>query len=334
MNKATKILAAVLVVAGALLALFALRMGSTSPAVPAVTPQVAQTLTQRFPALVATHALDAGRPITAADIKLVTSDNPTANGFANPEDVVGRVPLVAVAAGAPITQNALARGIAMQLRSGERAVAIPVTEVVGAGNRIRPGDFVDVFFTMKTNATASVTTPADDQQARLLASRVRVLSYGPATLDDVTSPQANAPAPASGAPAQTNATPAANGVPPMPATAAVVAVPVADVNRLVLGTQQGKLTLALRSPGDETTPDVSLFPTTPPVLAARSNLSPEQKVALATPENQAYAGLATTALAGDPVRRPAARAPSGTRGEGGGHTVEVIRGAERGAAAF
>ncbi|MDR3396034.1 MAG: Flp pilus assembly protein CpaB [Pandoraea sp.] len=340
MNKATKILAAVLVIAGVLLALFALRLGTNNAPAPAATPSpVTQTLTQRYPAVVAAKALSPGKPIGADDVKIVQFDSQTAAGFTNPADVVGRVPLVALAAGVPVTQNTLARGLALQLAPGERAVAIPVTETVGVSNRIRPGDYVDVFFTMKTTQPAGAAGGlVDDTQSRLLASRVRVLSYGSASLDDVTPPPAS-PGVASTVQAATTTppppqpAPVVSNQPPMPATAAVVAVPVADVNRVVLGTQQGKITLALRNPGDDAKPDTSLFPSPPPVLASKSNLKGDDKAALDTPENQAYAGIATTGLAGEPVRRPAVatRTPGGG---GGGGTIEVVRGAERTTASY
>ncbi|WAL80912.1 Flp pilus assembly protein CpaB [Pandoraea sp. XJJ-1] len=340
MNKATKILAAVLVVAGVLLALFALRLGTSNAPAPAATPSpVTQTLTQRYPAVVAAKALAPGQPIDADGVKLVSFDSQTAGGFANPADVVGRVPLVALAAGVPVTQNALARGLALQLAPGERAVAIPVSETVGVSNRIRPGDYVDVFFTMKTNRPAGPAMGlVDDTQARLLASRVRVLSYGNASLDDVSPPPAT-PSVASSVQAATTtapapAQPAINAQAPMPATAAVVAVPVADVNRVVLGTQQGKITLALRNPGDDAKPDPSLFPAPPPVLAGKAGLKADDKSALETPENQAYAGIAATGLAGAPTRAPTGTPHmAGARGSGGA-TIEVVRGAQQSTAAY
>ncbi|MDN4574449.1 Flp pilus assembly protein CpaB [Pandoraea cepalis] len=340
MNKATKILAAVLVVAGVLLALFALRLGTSNAPAPAATPSpVTQTLTQRYPAVVAAKALAPGQPIAADGVKLVSFDSQTAGGFANPADVVGRVPLVALAAGVPVTQNALARGLALQLAPGERAVAIPVSETVGVSNRIRPGDYVDVFFTMKTNRPAGpAVSLVDDTQARLLASRVRVLSYGNASLDDVSPPPAT-PSVASSVQAATAtapapAQPAINAQAPMPATAAVVAVPVADVNRVVLGTQQGKITLALRNPGDDAKPDPSLFPAPPPVLAGKAGLKADDKAALETPENQAYAGIAATGLAGAPTRAPVGTPHlPGARGSSGA-TIEVVRGAQQSTAAY
>ncbi|VVD70738.1 Flp pilus assembly protein CpaB [Pandoraea morbifera] len=337
MNKATKILAAVLVVAGVLLALFALRLGTSNAPAPAATPSpVTQTLTQRFPAVVAAKALAPGQPIGAGDVKIEAFNSQTVGGFSNPADVVGRVPLVALAPGVALTQGTLAHGLSLQLAPGERAVAIPVTETVGVSNRIRPGDYVDVFFTLKTNQAGPNGAVADDTQARLLASRVRVLTYGNASLDDVTPPPAS-PGVASTVQAVASTAPPpqpASNPPPVPATSAVVAVPVADVNRVMLGTQQGKIMLALRNPSDDAMPDTSLFPSPPPVLAGKAGLRVDDRAALATPENQAYAGIAATGLAGEPARRATASRGPGTPGGGAGSAIEVVRGAERSTAAY
>ncbi|MBN9092061.1 RcpC/CpaB family pilus assembly protein, partial [Pandoraea pnomenusa] len=136
----------------------------------------------------------------------------------------------ALAPGVALTQGTLAHGLSLQLAPGERAVAIPVTETVGVSNRIRPGDYVDVFFTLKTNQAGPNGAVADDTQARLLASRVRVLTYGNASLDDVTPPPAS-PGVASTVQAVASTAPPpqpASNPPPVPATSAVVA---GDVRR-------------------------------------------------------------------------------------------------------
>ncbi|RRT97115.1 Flp pilus assembly protein CpaB, partial [Stenotrophomonas sp. 278] len=118
-----------------------------------------------------------------------------------------------------------------------------------------------------------------------------------------------------------------------PARSAVLAVPVEEANRLLLGAQQGKLFLALRNPADVGLPDQDLFAPTVAVLSPRRALSPEQQLALSSPENDAFAGIDADALAGRrtaqgtapapvvravaPVRRAAPRLSPG---------VEIIRG--------
>src|SRR3546814_9757896 len=54
-----------------------------------------------------------------------------------------------VAVGEPISGQSLAQGLAQQLHAGERAVAVPVDEIIGAGNRVAPGDLVYIFFALE-----------------------------------------------------------------------------------------------------------------------------------------------------------------------------------------
>lgn len=104
-----------------------------------------------------------------------------------------------------------------------------------------------------------------------------------------------------------------------PARSAVLAVPVADANRLLLGAQQGKLFLALRNPADTGLPDLALFPQSRGVIDPLRGLDAEQQLALQRPENHAFAGIDGDALAGRgsaPPRSTAdapARAPAPRR---------------------
>jgi pilus assembly protein CpaB len=112
----------------------------------------------------------------------------------------------------------------------------------------------------------------------------------------------------------------------------VLAVPVADANRLLLGAQQGKLFLALRNPADTGLPDLALFPQSRGVIDPLRGLDAEQQLALQRPENHAFAGIDSDALAGrgsapqrgtpdSPSRAPAPRR-SAPRASG----IEIIRG--------
>ncbi|KAG0922763.1 hypothetical protein G6F32_014530 [Rhizopus arrhizus] len=69
---------------------------------------------------------------------------PVAGAATSISTVGGKVPVQDIAEGSAISSSALAQGFSLQLRTGERALAVPVDELVGAGNRILPGDFVDV----------------------------------------------------------------------------------------------------------------------------------------------------------------------------------------------
>lgn len=302
MNKATKIIAIALVLAGLALAVFALILGHR-PA-PPVPPAGSPALAAQHAVVVAAQALAPGVPITAAALKLTPMTNPPAGSYASAADVIGQVPVVAVAAGAPIMPGTLAHGLATQLADGERAVAVPVNALSAVGNRIKPGDYVDVFFSLRLGQNPAVA------QSRLLASRVRVLAYGAATLDNRNGG-------------------AKKGATAAPASTAVLAVPVNSVNRLTLAAQNGKLTLALRAPNDNEVSDPTLFPRPATVLMARSNLDQAQHEALQNPDNRAYAGLALGQLAGrDDASHPApaVHMNGGARRE---RTVQVIRGARQ-----
>ncbi|MDE2288299.1 MAG: Flp pilus assembly protein CpaB [Burkholderiales bacterium] len=302
MNKVTKVIAAALVLAGLALAVFALILGRrhAPPAPPAGSPALAA----QHAVVVAAQALPPGVPITAAALKLAPMTNPPAGSYASAADVIGQVPVVAVAAGAPIMPGTLAHGLATQLADGERAVAVPVNALSAVGNLIKPGDYVDVFFSLRLGQNPAVA------QSRLLASRVRVLAYGAATLDNRNGV-------------------AKKGEAVAPASTAVLAVPVDGVNRLMLAAQNGKLTLALRAPNDDDASDPALFPRPASVLMAKNNLDPAQRQALQSPDNQAFAGLALGQLAGRGDAAPSAPAVHADGAARRERTVQVIRGARQ-----
>jgi pilus assembly protein CpaB len=187
-------------------------------------------------------------------------------------------------------------------------VAIPVDEVVGVGNRIEAGDYVDIFFTLKKGNDVEIG------QSRLLASRRRVLAYGSSTLGE----------------AQPSGNPVANSQTAQPSQArtAVLATPIDQVNQLLLAAQNGKLALVLRHPGDAGVADIALFPEPKNVLKEKAGLSPEEKVALKTGDNQAYSGvdLSSWAGGGSPTRPSIATGKTVSRSS---NTLEVIKGSQR-----
>lgn len=342
MLKFTRIAAIALIALAVLLAVVAFVVGrrAAAPQTPQAAPTLATAESPKGVMVVEAGArLAAGVPIDPGQVRMASRTQAPAGAYLDVVSVVGLVPTQDVPEGTVLQQGLLAQGFSLQLRPGERALAVPVDELAAAGNRILPGDFVDVFLNLKGSQGYGEQETA---QARLLLSRLRVLSYG---AHDLRPPQ---PSPQGGseATASTEGDPRAadirgssaagstssGGTPEAPARSAVLAVPVADANRLLLGAQQGKLFLALRNPSDTGIADPSLFPLPRPVLAAARGLEGERAAALAQPENDAYAGLDGDALAGrnsvraapavaataTPVRRSnAPRAPAG---------IEIIRG--------
>lgn len=342
MLKLTRIAAIALIALAVLLAVVAFVIGR-KPAASADNPStIVKADAQTFSVVEATARLPAGEPISANGVRLTQRTAEVPGAVADLAAVVGKVPVQDISEGSAIGASLLAQGFSLQLRPGERALAVPVDELVAAGNRILPGDFVDVFLNLRSAAT-SYNGQQDIAQTRLLLSRLRVLSYGqqdiaaaptssqgqgqaPATAGndsraaDITSGSSSAPSNANGSDAT------------QPARTAVLAVPVADANRLLLGAQQGKLFLALRNPADTGLPDVALFPQARGVLDPVRGLDNEQQQALQRPENSAYAGLDGDALAGRgssaqrSVHETPARAPVQRRSTPRPAGIEIIRG--------
>lgn len=298
MQKITRIAAILLVALAFVLALIAFTLGRRNAQNAPVAPLAAHTTavpvsaTNGMPVVVASEALPAGQIISFSSLRIVNEAQAPQGSFGNVDAVAGHMPLVGIPAGTGITSDLLAHGMAMQLIPGERALAVPVDEVAGVGNRILPGDYVDVFLSLKNPPSTNIGQNHDLSQTRLLLSRLRVLAYG----------VRNLPVPASSVarPASSTAEQAANDSP----RTAVLAVPVADIDELLLGVQNGKLTLALRYPGDENQPDNRLFPQPPLVLSPLAYLSDEQHQHINSPENDAFAGIDGSGLAGQTIALP------------------------------
>lgn len=313
MSSLSKIIAGVLLAAGLVLAFVAWRLASepsapapvptgpvaTAPATPAEPPA------KHYPVVVAAAPIPAGTRIDADKmLKVDQWQVALSGGYSSPTPLQGAYVRVDVAAGDPLLPGMLAQGLGRQLKPGERAVAIAVDEVVGGGNRIAPGDLVDVFFMLEKGVEVQ------GGQARLLQSQVRVLAYGASSVDG---------------PEEKSALP---GPPGQPARTAVLAVPVEQVNELMLASRSGRLQLALRPVGDDGKPDTQLFAQRGAVLPARPDLTPEQREQLLSGPNRAYAGESLAQLENTvPTPVPAAKpAPVRATGGGGGRTVEILRG--------
>ncbi|GGA01924.1 Flp pilus assembly protein CpaB [Dyella caseinilytica] len=325
MQKITRIAAILLVVLAFVLAVLALSLGRHNTQHTAIPSQVVGTTpassgeSNGVPVVVAADALPAGQAISFSSLRLTNEAQPPQGSFTNVDAVAGHLPLVGIPAGTPVTADLLAHGMAMQLIPGERALAVPVDEVAAVGNHIVPGDYVDVFLSLKSPQNTGPGPNRDQSQTRLLLSRLRVLAYGDRNLP--------VPAASVGKPATSTAEQSTvrNDVAEQARTA-VLAVPLADIDELLLGAQNGKLTLALRYPGDDSQPDNRLFPQPPVVLAPLAYLSGEQHEQLNSPENDAFAGVDGSGLAGQIVALP--RATTGRHVELASG-IEIIRGAQR-----
>jgi pilus assembly protein CpaB len=312
MHNVSRIAAIALVVLATVLALVAFGLGKQrqdTPAAVATTPLPAPAPAppaKTAHAFVAAQALPAGQVIQASSLRDVPVAAAPEGSFVQLEALIGQVPRVDIPEGSIVTASLLANPIAMQLRPGERALAVPVDEVSGVGYRVQPGDYVDVVLTLKMEDPEATTMGRQHTDSRVLAARLRVLAYGARDLPKVGVAEASGK----------------SDTPEPPARMAVLAVPLAQIDPLVLGLQAGRLSLALRHPGDESMPSDLLFPQPPSLLAPRGDLTAEQRTWLLTPENRAYAGIRDASLIGH-AKANTSRAPSRTPMQGG---LEIIRG--------
>lgn len=142
------------------------------------------------------------------------------------EDVVGREPLVDVDQGAPLTARYFAEGnvLAKSIPPGFQAVSVEVSDVIGVGGFVRPGDMVDVLVYLRGSGDV------ENAQARLLLENTRVLAYHELLVDRPEGLKEEEQADRNASRRQRTA---------------VLAVSEKDTTRLMLGASLGELRLAL-----------------------------------------------------------------------------------------
>ncbi|VWB22903.1 pilus assembly protein CpaB [Burkholderia lata] len=298
-NNVTKIIAGLLIAIAVLLGIYAWVLGRSASR-PAPVQQVATATA--VPVVIATRTLPGGQPIPADALKIQSTALVPVGAFSDPVPLVGRVPVREIPASAPVVADALVSGLAEDVQPGERAVAVRVDESNAVGNRLRPGNYVDVFLNLKREGGGTMLDGEVSQsQARLLLSKVRVLSFGDATSDRD-----------SGNNNGGNGQPAGVRI-------AVLAVPTAQVDALTLGEASGRLTFALRNPRDD---ELAIQ-----TVAVRTDnkLSPSA-LAAAGVSLQQLSGTPRTPVANVNVPPLPPRLLPVVRPSGGGSNIEVIRG--------
>jgi pilus assembly protein CpaB len=325
----TKIVAAILVLLAIALGGYAwvLSRQPATPAPVAVAPTASSPSTARTPTfavVVTTKPLPAGQAIALDALRVEQLPINPAGAFKETTAVVGRVPIFDLGEGTPLLEGQLASGLASRIDEGERAVAIKADEVMGVGNKVQPGDFVDVFVMLKSDSK-----DIDRSQARLLLSRKRVLAFGGASIDGLPSKNLDGRGNASSGAQQQQRGDAAR--------TAVLAVPVEEINRLTLGESSGRLLLALRNPLDTSLPDPKLLAELPTALPQPAPRRGEPSRPPLEGLDLAQAGLTTVDLVSGGGRRPSGESRANTppssstprsSGTGGrsGLEVEMIRG--------
>ncbi|WP_165873443.1 Flp pilus assembly protein CpaB [Parasulfuritortus cantonensis] len=262
MGKTQKIVGLALVVLALLLGAYAWILSSRM----AAEQKAAQP--KMLPVVVAQVRIPADTEVSPEMVKTSLFPSRPDGAFSDLNSVIGKVASADIAAGEPLLQERLGGGLRAMLQhiaADERAVAIHVDEVIGVGNRLLPGDIVDVFFTLRRNGTEIANT-----QSRLLLEKLPVLAFGSKDVGAMAGGSAavGGKVPVSGGAASRSAE--------MPKTA-VLAVKVPDIDKLVLASESGRLILALR-PHEQ--PQGAEVLVTPATDAAKPGVAPAAPAAV------------------------------------------------------
>ncbi len=143
------------------------------------------------PVVVASLNIPGGTRITEGmvETKDIAVDAVLAGAFQDTEIVIGQVARVPFVAGEQVIPTKVtATGAAIAdvenpplayvIPEGKRAVAVQVSNVIGASGLIRPGDYVDVILTVQIEVDSGdgVTSGSKDQIAQTILQNVLVLS--------------------------------------------------------------------------------------------------------------------------------------------------------------
>jgi pilus assembly protein CpaB len=206
--------------------------------------------------IVARHAIAAGSLITPADLRpqLATGGLP-AGAISSAGVALGRVSINPVRQGKPLLQSDLRDsadiGIAARVPPGQRAFSIAVMEDQIVGGFLQSGNRVDIFATIPGSVfpQRAVTGIADRSQAVLLLQNIQVLAVG-----------------------ENSAT---RGAIQSSAHTVSLSVTPEQLARLTLALRYGKISLAVRNPGDTVVTDAA--------SATLTDLLPASQESHATP---------------------------------------------------
>lgn len=258
----------------------------------------AQGVPGKVPVVVLRQAVAAFHEISAEDVTLDYLKVAPPATYRTLDEVLGQPVQVALEAGSLLNQTHLRPGseIARLLRPGERAVAIPIDEVIGGGGFVQPGDLVDLLLFLRGESGGK-------DSAQIVMQSVRVLGFG----SEIISQAGGTVTPDEKARSADRAR----------ARTAVLAIAEADVTRLMLASSLGTLRLAIVPTAQVTvekaaaiaakvTATGSGLPAISVVPAPSRSAAPQQKQFLTSSALQGAVPSAPRA-AGNPR---AARAPS------------------------
>lgn len=239
--------------------------------------------------------------LTAEDLALDYLKIAPPRTYRTIEEVIGQPVQVELVAGDILELGDLQPGseVARLLKPGERAVAIPVDEIIGGGGFVQPGDTVDLLLFLRGENGAK-------DSAQVVMQSLRVLGFGA----DIINPDGGVETPEQKAGRKSERA---------RARSAVLAIAEKDVTRIMLASSLGTLRMATRpaaelvaasdaaQPGP-TKPNAAQ-PVTEPVCKPQSSVpTPTQRQLLTSSALRADgAASAPRAAAKAPQAKPAAK---------------------------
>ena len=123
----------------------------------------------------AARDIPAGRVIGEEDLTTALVPIRPVRSYMTTSALIGRKARIDISTGEMVLSSHFPSysQLALNLQAGERAVAVRVDEVVGAGGFIEPGDQVDVLLYLRAGQEVG-----NDSSAQVVLSKVRVLAFG------------------------------------------------------------------------------------------------------------------------------------------------------------
>jgi pilus assembly protein CpaB len=127
------------------------------------------------PVVLAARDIPPGQVIGEEDLTIAQVTARPVQSFTSSGDLIGKETKTGISKGEKVLTSHLRSysQLAQNTNPGERAMAIKVDEVIGAGGFIEPGDQVDVLLYLQADQELG-----KDSSAQVVLSKVRVLAYG------------------------------------------------------------------------------------------------------------------------------------------------------------
>lgn len=211
-----------------------------------------------IPIVIAARDIAPNQTLDIEDITVIFINEPIKDHYAEQQQVIGLTTRMAISSGDMLLPEHFQTlsAVTANLYPGERAVAVKVDEVTGAGGFIEPGDKVDVLLFLPAGPETGRKS-----SAQLLLPAIRILAYGN-QLDELDQQQikeksrsylANQESSSIATPAERDAQNSSDKPSGKQSKTAVLAVTQEAVSTLLLAESTGRIRLALL--GEELTTD-------------------------------------------------------------------------------